>query len=217
MHGGVGCAIIRKAHAVALEHRAGARVGVHVTVPRGINLQADVTLLMLIPVVPTVWHWGSVHALLHSPGIARPQEQNMWGPLECFQASKATYQAAPAGVNCIRPGRAKSGARYLELEEQALKGVPDVLCESHIPRVRIAIHAVRIEGPVKACARERSLVFLPSHTATCIAECLSALRLPPTSTKQQNGPAQDHHAITSASCSCAHLLSAREFCACPRP
>ena len=84
----------------------------------------------------------------------RPQEQNIGGPLECFQASEVTYQAAPAGVNCIRPGRAKSGARYLELEEQALKGVPDVLCEPHVPRVRIAIHAVRIEGPVKACARE---------------------------------------------------------------
>ena len=43
MHRGVGCAILCKAHAVALEHWAGARVGVHMTIPRGINLQAAVT------------------------------------------------------------------------------------------------------------------------------------------------------------------------------
>ena len=35
---GVGRAVLSKAHAVALEHRAGARVGVHMPVPGGIHL-----------------------------------------------------------------------------------------------------------------------------------------------------------------------------------
>ena len=43
VHRGVGRAILGKAQAVALEHRAGARVGVHMPIPGGIHLRPHQT------------------------------------------------------------------------------------------------------------------------------------------------------------------------------
>ena len=133
------------------------------TVPCGIDLQADVTLLMPIPVVPTFWHWGPFHALLHSPGIAQsPAGAKYVGPSRMLPGQRHNVSSSTGRSQLVNTRPSQLWRGYLELEEQALKGVPDVLCESHVPRVRTAIHAVRIEGPVKACARGHSSVFLPS-------------------------------------------------------
>ena len=48
---------------------------------------------------------------------------------------------------CCQEGRGTN----LKLEEQALQGILDVRSETHIPSVRVSIHAVRIEGPVEPC------------------------------------------------------------------